>query len=71
MGIVAILFNGANTHSIEGPMWNLEKIGQTVWEKFKDYIISYMYIAQGQRQIAPRDKILIVTKMVYYFNQTL
>ena len=30
-----------------------------------------MSIAQGQGQIAPRDKILIVTKKFYYFNHTL
>ena len=54
-------------------MWNLVKNGQTVSEKktFKDYEILYMYIAQGQGQIAPGDKVLIVTKRVYYFDYTL
>ena len=37
-------------------MWNLLKIGQTVFEKktFKDFMILYLYIAQGQGQITPR-----------------
>ena len=30
-----------------------------------------MYIAQGQGQISPVDKILIVTEKFYYFNHTL
>ena len=57
MGMAAILFNGAepfeqivNIPSTEGPMWNLVKIGQVVSEKktFKDFMILYLYIAQGQ-----------------------
>ena len=57
MGMATVLFNSAepfeqidNTPSTEGPMWNLVEIGQAVSEKkiFKDYTISYMYIAQGQ-----------------------
>ena len=53
-------------------MCNLVKIGQTDTEKktFKDYQILYMYTAQGQEQIN-QDKILIVTKMVCYFDHIL
>ena len=34
-------------------MWNLVKIGEEVSEKktFKDFMILYLYIAQGQAQI--------------------
>ena len=79
MGIAAILFSCAepfeqigNTLLTEGPMWNLVKISQTVSEKtFKNYTILYMYIAQWQGQITLWDKILIITKMFYYFNHTL
>ena len=75
---MAMTANGAkpfdqigNTLSTEGPMWNLVKTAQAVSEKtFKNYAILYMYIAQGQGQITPRGK-MIVTKMFYYFNQTL
>ena len=35
---------------------------------FKDYEILYMYIAQGQGQITPGDKIFVVTKNVCYFD---
>ena len=69
MGMVDILFNEAepfeqidNTPSKESQMWNLVKIGQALSEKmFKDYTILYMYIAQGQGQITPMDKIFVVT----------
>ena len=45
--MAASLFNGA-----EGLIQNLLKIGQVVSEKiFKDFMILYMYIAQGQGQI--------------------
>ena len=62
MGMAAILFNGAepfeeifNNPLTEGPMWNLMKIGQVVSEKmFKDFMILYLNIAQGQGQITPR-----------------
>ena len=61
-----------NMPSTKGLMWNLVKIGQTVSEKmFKDYKILYMYIAQGQVQITPGDKMLIVTERVCYFDHTL
>ena len=61
----AIFFNGAKpfeqidkSPSTEGPMWTPVKIGQTVLEAmFKDYAILYMYIAKGQEQIFPEDKI--------------
>ena len=38
-----------------GLMWNLVKIGQVVSEKktFKDFMVLYLYIAQGQEQITP------------------
>ena len=70
MGIVAILFNGAepfeqtdNTPSTECPMRNLVKISQGVSEKtFKDY----MYTALGQGQITPRGQHFNVTKKFYY-----
>ena len=56
MGMAAILFNGAepfeqivNIPSTESPMWNLVKIGPAVSEKmFKDFMILYMYTAQGK-----------------------
>ena len=74
-----LLFNGAepfeqivNTLATEGFMWNLVKIAQAVSKKktFKDYTILNMYIAQRQGQITPGDRILIVTKIFYYFNHT-
>ena len=80
MGISVISFNDAepfeqivSTPSIEGPMWNLVKVGQAVSEKitFKDYTILYMYLAQGQGQITLGKKILIVINKFYYFNHTL
>ena len=39
-------------------MWNLVKIAQAISEKktFDDYTILYMYIAQGQWQITPREQ---------------
>ena len=59
--------------SIEGPLWNLVKIGRAVSEKksFKDSEILYMYTAKGQGQITLGNKILIVTKRVCYFDHTL
>ena len=79
MGMVAILFNDAesfeqidNIPLTESPIWNLVKTGQAVSEKmFKDYEILYMYIAKGQRQITPRDKIFVGTKSVCYSDHTL
>ena len=52
-------------------MWNLVKTVQVVSEKetYKYFTILYMYIAQGQGQIAP--KILTLAKQFYYFNHTL
>ena len=64
--MAAILFYGAEPFkqiikslSTEGPMLSLVKIAQGVLEKkvFKNYTILYMYIAQGQAQITPGDKI--------------
>ena len=58
MGMAAILFSGAkpleqtdSTPLTGSPMWNLVNIGQAVSEKisFKDYVILYMFIAQGKR----------------------
>ena len=59
--MAAILFNNAepfeqsvNIPLTEGPMWNLVKIGQVVSEKkFKDFMVLYLYLAQGQGQITP------------------
>ena len=57
MGMVAILFNGAepfeqidNTPLTEGVVWNLIKTDQVVSDKktFKNNVILYMYIAQGK-----------------------
>ena len=47
--------------------------GPAVSEKktFKDKEILYMYIAQRQGQITLGNKILIVTKRVFYFAPTL
>ena len=62
MGMAAILSSGAksfeqiiNIPLTEGPMWNLKKMGRAVLEKktFKDFMILYQYIAQGQGQITP------------------
>ena len=53
-------------------MRKLVKIGQAVSEKTcKDDEILYMYIAQGQEQIALGDKILTVTERVCYFDNEL
>ena len=53
MDMAAILFNGTepfeqivNMPLTEGPMWDLVKIGEAVSEKFKDFMILYLYIAQ-------------------------
>ena len=59
MGMAAILLDGTesfeqifNISSTERPLWNL-KIGQAFSEMktLKDFMISYLYIAQGQGQI--------------------
>ena len=80
MRMAAIVFNDVelfeqfdNTPSIKGMMWNLMKLGQAISEKgrFKDYDFLYMYVAQGQGHVTPRDKILIVTKQVCFFDHTL
>ena len=80
IGMVDILFNDAGpfeqidyTLSTENPMWNLMKVGPVVSEKktLKDYNILYMYTAQGQGQIIPGYKNLIVTLSVCYFDHTL
>ena len=57
-------------------MCNLMKTGEAVLEKkFKDFMILYLYIAQGQGQITmwvgEAAKILILTKRFYCFNHTL
>ena len=61
MGMAAIFFNDAEPFeqnvipSTEGPMLNLMKIGPVVLEKrFKDFMVLYLCIAQGQGQITPR-----------------
>ena len=63
MGMAAILFNGVepfeqivNILLTAGPVWNLVKIVWAVSEKmFKDFMILYMYIAQGQGQLTPKN----------------
>ena len=68
MGTSAILFSGAepfeknvNIHSTEGPMRNLKKMSQAVSEKtFKDFMIVYLYIAQGQGQITKGKPTIII-----------
>ena len=59
MGMTVILFNHTerfvqidNMPSIEGPKYNLVKIGKAVSENktFKDYEILYIHTAQGQGQ---------------------
>ena len=73
MGIAAILLNGAKFWTncqysldrrpyVNYGMWNLVEIVQAVSEKktVKGFKILYMYIAQGQGQIAP--KIFTVAK---------
>ena len=63
MGMAAILLNDAepfeqivNILSTKGIMWILVKIVKAISDKktFKDYMISYMYIAKRQGQITPR-----------------
>ena len=65
MGMAAILFSDAepfeqsvNIPSTEGPIRNRVKIGQVVSEKktFKDFMLLYLYIAQGQGQKIPREQ---------------
>ena len=78
MGMVAILFNGAepikqivNILLTEDSHVNSVKIAQAVSEKkLKNYTILYMYIIQelGQISLPLVDKILIVAKKNYYFN---
>ena len=82
-GMAVILFNGTEpfertvntflTEGLIGPMWNLVNIRPAIKEKktYKDYMILYIYVTQGQRQITPGDKILIVTNKFYHFNHTL
>ena len=77
MGMAAILFNGSE--SVEQivnilstcHIWDLVKIAQAFSEKktFKDFMILYLYIAQGQGQTTP--KILTVAKQFYFFNHML
>ena len=52
-------------------MWKLMKIVQVVSEKktFKNFTIVYIYIAQEQGQITPKN--FTVAKKVYFFNHTL
>ena len=73
MGMAAIMFMGGEPFkelvsilSTEGPMWNLLKIDQAVSEKktYKNYAILNMYIAQGQWQINPRRKKMIITLLL-------
>ena len=62
MGMVAILFNGAeqfkridNIPLREGPMWNLVSIGQAVSKKttFTDYVIFLYVYSTGTRAVNP------------------
>ena len=52
-------------------MWNQVKTVQGVSEKktVKNFMILYMNIAQGPRQITP--KMLMVAKQFYFFNHTI
>ena len=53
-------------------MRNLVRIGQAFQRRnFKDNEILYMYTAQVQGQITLRDKHLIVTERICYFDRTL
>ena len=77
MGMATTLFDDAeqfeqfdNTPLTEGRIWNLVKIGSCFREEDIDYENLYMYIVQEQGQITPGNKILIVTKRVYYFDHT-
>ena len=83
MGIAVIFFSGAepfgqivNIPSTEGLMRNLVKIDRAVSEEetFKDYIILYMFIAPPPplpyTHTTPGDKMLIVIKMLCFFNHT-
>ena len=63
MGMAAILLidpepfeKSVNIPSTECPMWNLVKIGPVVLERkmFNDFMVLYLYKAQGQGQITPR-----------------
>ena len=64
MGMAAILFNDAdsfkqsvNIPSTEGLMWNPVNIGLVISEKktVKDFMVSYLYIAQGKGRYPPGD----------------
>ena len=61
-----------NTPSTGGPVCNLVKKCYAVSEKktFKEYNVLYMYLAQGQGQIIPGDKLLTVTNRVCFFDHT-
>ena len=47
-------------------MCNLEEIGQEVSEKKTKVMRSYIFIAQGQGQVTPGDKILFVVKKIIF-----
>ena len=64
--MLCILFNDPESFEqsvkiplTEGPMWNLVKTSQVVLEKktFKDFMVLYLYKAQGQGQITLGGKI--------------
>ena len=64
MGMSSILFNGAEPYEqvvnipSTDPMWNLVKICQVVSEKkLEDFMILYLYIAQGKGQITLRRQV--------------
>ena len=76
MGMAAILLSGVepfeqivNIPSTEGLTWNLVKIGREVLEKktFKDYMIVYRYIAQGQGELTPGGQTFDCTKKFLAF----
>ena len=73
MRMAAIVFNDVELFEQFDNTPSMMKLGQAISEKgrFKDYDFLYMYVAQGQGHVTPRDKILIVTKQVCFFDHTL
>ena len=71
--MAVILFYGAEPFEVIIILYPFDrrphvKYGQAISKKktFKDYAILYMYIAQGQGQITPGDKSLIVSCLLLW-----
>ena len=74
MGMAAILFNSANhLNKLIVPHVKSSENGKRFERRrhLKNYTILYMYKVQGQGQISPGAKALIITNKFYCFNHTL